>query len=1048
MGFASRTPGGNIRFSGLRKKAGLLLAVVIALLGFCLLAGSAESQSPPEGSSPHSSDNAPADNTLQEKGALQGSASGKTRESEVVGFRLIGSKPMIDKLSISDMGILRTDGKRFLPLLRMLNVLGLKMTPKGLEPPGPERAAEGRILRFHPDGCPEVTLDLSSRRMEIEGKATPVEVVEEVSVLTHEPEIFLPQEVIAGIFSMEITWNEQEYEFTALTNLPLGIWKFKKRTGLPVQEAPTNLPELLPPASPRKTGLDLMEVRGRARVSWENQYHLTQGALESLQQTFRGNLIGAPYKLRFSEPDIVVGANAPGLYGRSPVSLDWGEWVHRSPNYEVSLGDSAFGLDELTFPFMRITGIRSNGISGPPEEKGGSYRTSRGFENFFVQPQVFEGFAPRGSKAELVINDRIIDTQQAFSDRGTPTGVGRYRFEDIILPPGRLSEVLINITDTNGIVTHIRKYVQGSNQLLPEGRFAYMGGAGTNRDTTYWRTRGIFSGGKMLYGVSDRFTIGGVLGTQKSYYKPMTLDSFDPDLRQVPKTSYHLGGQLIWQPIPQALLSGDVSFSKIMDDPTRGGIKDVAYKAKGVFYPTTNMELNSQFFFFGPDFFDGNNTRLHDREGYVFNGKWQVFPKWSMTGAYGEVRNNVRRDAMDNTVLAKFQNLEVVTGAIPRMNASAGFHRLSSNTGEDTKTLPYFRFSATPLRELYVDGSISGGKSPALLARPEFFSGLNVPGLALFEQPTRTATLRKGLNDRNSLGFTYWESGENRRVTAIHTFRSSSEKPLGIRTEAGYDYRNDVRTPYLENRTEYQLDRYRNKTLELLTRLSLEQWEVSLSFNFNELFSFPRWSPTRVTGHMINPEIGGVHGKVFLDYNANGRMDPGEPGVEDVKVVAGIYSAVTDKDGYFVLPVLGHSEMVRVFIDLNSVPAIYLITHGIQTVYLQEGNLTEVNFGVTPGISLTGLVTWSDSKNTEKPLPGVRVFVTDAAGKEFGTDSVTAGDGTYYIGNLKPGKFIVNVDPKSVPDGYLVSDPVRAIEISPAKEPQELTLPPFQATQR
>jgi hypothetical protein len=1030
------------------KKNRLLLAVLIGVLGFCLLAGSAWSQSPPEGFSPHSSDNASADNTSGEKAVPRGSASGKTRESEVVGFRLTGRKPIFEKLSISDMGILRIDGKRFLPLLKMLNVLGLKMTSKRLEAPGLERATEEHILRFQPDGCPEVTLDLSSRRMEIEGKVTPVEVVEEVSFLTHEPEIFLPQEVIAGIFSMEIEWNEQEYEFTARTNLTLGIWKIKKRTGIPLLETPTNLPELLPPAFPRKTALDLMEVRGRARVSSEDNFRRTHGSLESLQQTFWGNLVGAPYKLRFSEPDIVVGAKAPVL--KSPVRLDWGEWVHRTTNYEITLGDSAFGLDELTFPYVRMTGIRSNGISGIPEENGEKYRSSRGIQNFFVQPQVFEGFAPLGSKAELVINDRSIDTQQATSDRGTPTGVGRYRFEDIILPPGRLSEILINITDPNGIVTHIRKYVQGSNQLLPKGRFAYMGGAGTNRDMLNWGTRGIFSGGRMLYGVSDRFTIGGVLGTQKSYYLPLFLNSSssDPDLRQIPKTSYHLGGQLIWQPIPQALLSGDASFSKIMDDPTRGVIKDIAYKAKGAFYPTTNMELDSQFFYFGPDFFDGNNTRLHDREGYVFNGRWQVFPKWSMTGAYGQVRNNVKRDPMDNTILAKFKNLEVATSAIPRTMMSAGFYRLSSNTGEDTKTLPYFRFSSSPLRELYVDGSISGGKSPALIGLPDFFSGLNVPGLALFEQPTRTATLRKGLNDQNSLGFTYWESGESRRVTAIHSFRSSSEKPLGIRTEVGYDYLNNVRTPYLENRTEYQLDRYRKKTVELLTRLSREQWEVSLSFNFNELFSFPRWSPTRVTQHLISPEIGGVHGKVFLDYNANGRMDPGEPGVEDVKVVAGIYRAVTDKDGYFILPGLGHSEMVRVFIDLESVPAIYLPTHGIQTVYLQEAKLTEVNFGITPGISLTGSVTWRDSKHTEKPLPGVRVFVTDAAGKEVGTDSVTAGDGTYYIGNLKPGKFNVTVDPESVPKGYILSDPVKTIEISLAKEPQEVTLPPFQATER
>jgi len=74
--------------------------------------------------------------------------------------------------------------------------------------------------------------------------------------------------------------------------------------------------------------------------------------------------------------------------------------------------------------------------------------------------------------------------------------------------------------------------------------------------------------------------------------------------------------------------------------------------------------------------------------------------------------------------------------------------------------------------------------------------------------------------------------------------------------------------------------------------------------------------------------------------------------------------------------------------------------------------------------------------------------MTDAAGREMATDSVTAGDGTYYIGNLKPGKYTVKVDPGSVLSGYVLSDSAKAIELRPAKEPQEVTLPPFRATLR
>ena len=60
----------------------------------------------------------------------------------------------------------------------------------------------------------------------------------------------------------------------------------------------------------------------------------------------------------------------------------------------------------------------------------------------------------------------------------------------------------------------------------------------------------------------------------------------------------------------------------------------------------------------------------------------------------------------------------------------------------------------------------------------------------------------------------------------------------------------------------------------------------------------------RVPGALATPEATGeIHGRVYLDRNANGNPDADEPGIAAVLVSDGVHVVATDASGRYRLPV-------------------------------------------------------------------------------------------------------------------------------------------------
>jgi hypothetical protein len=967
-------------------------------------------------------------------------------ETQVVGFLLRGTQAY-QRSRIDDLDIVVTpDGRRLLPILRLTKALRIT------------RTEEGDTVTITPEGGPKTVINARSRQVTIGLTTTPTPLVVAVSDITSQRDIYIPSEIAAEALGLTLEWNEDAYEFRAQTARPLKIWEMSMLSlaDIKAEDEESRLPERFPTARPSHEPLQFMEIESAFSSTALKNGRFQDVLVNNFRQTFWGEVAGGRYKMRFIEPP-VLWQNPTGFQriNDAPIQLDWGEWTYRLNNMEITLGDSSFGLSDLVFPLVRMSGVRVNGILGTGAEKPPDPSKSPGLPNYFVQPYDFDGYAPVGSKVQLLINDRVVQTVQVFADSPTRPGTGSYVFQDIRLSPGVLNDVRIVITDPDGVETQIRKRITPSSLLLPQGQLAYVAAFGTQRDIPQWHTQGVISLGRLNYGVTDALTVGMSAAAEDEFFDVNGLAiAGEPSF---PSGSRHLGASAAWQPNEYMLLAGSAAVSNQRE--IVGGGTDDAETLNAQFFPTKEMNIGAQVFRYGPNFFNGQNAQLADRQGLGVYNRWTFLPGWSMSAAAGVVTDNVD-DTLPTTFRVPYDHLQVGTTVIPQSDISVAMDETHPSQGRDSLTLWSIRARTHLPGGLTFFGEADLGESLLPTTNSEFFSGLGLPGINLYQGPGASGVLLKSLPDNHQLGINYWMSGDRQRASALHTWRTVGKQSWQIRTELGEDiFRRQLAQLenehhiFFENRTEYLLDITGRNRLGFLSRFEVEQWELMVYANFDGRFTFDEGRPVSITDPRVAPDYGAVHGRVFIDYNANGLPDPDEPGLDGVKVVIGRTNVtVTDKNGYFLLPGLKGNKEARVAINLDTVPANLAPTHGIQSVIVEPRSVTEVNFGVAPVVSISGLVLQADPSNPvqpitpAKPVAGVHVIMTNLADASTMGDSYTARDGSYYFSSVHTGNYQLTVDIASLPKQFGVIPPSQDFEVPPEEEPDDVKLPPFLAS--
>lgn len=193
---------------------------------------------------------------------------------------------------------------------------------------------------------------------------------------------------------------------------------------------------------------------------------------------------------------------------------------------------------------------------------------------------------------------------------------------------------------------------------------------------------------------------------------------------------------------------------------------------------------------------------------------------------------------------------------------------------------------------------------------------------------------------------------------------------------------------------------------------------------------------------------GAVAARAFLDRNGNRAMDPGETPLPQAAFTLNesLQQTRTGPDGTLFLTGLTEGADAQVAIAPASLedPLMRPVREGDQ-VTPRAGHVTRLEVPVVMAGEISGTVT-GIREGVRRPLPGVRVELSDAAGRVI-TSVRTAYDGFYTFGNLEPGSRVLAVSAQAAAKLGAAPPPPRAVELSPEgtsldAEDFELSLPP------
>ena len=160
-------------------------------------------------------------------------------------------------------------------------------------------------------------------------------------------------------------------------------------------------------------------------------------------------------------------------------------------------------------------------------------------------------------------------------------------------------------------------------------------------------------------------------------------------------------------------------------------------------------------------------------------------------------------------------------------------------------------------------------------------------------------------------------------------------------------------------------------------------------------------------------ERGGISGYVFVDENGNGVRDPGESGLDGVRVVIGGRTVRTDAEGRHRVWDLVPFEPVRVWIDPRSIPDPRMVSVRSEvTVRVPPASFGRLDIAVTPSQEVWGTVV-RVTPDGEMPLGYAELELVEVRTGEIRAVRAFS-DGEFYEIGVRPGRYEIRVAPGSL----------------------------------
>jgi hypothetical protein len=166
-----------------------------------------------------------------------------------------------------------------------------------------------------------------------------------------------------------------------------------------------------------------------------------------------------------------------------------------------------------------------------------------------------------------------------------------------------------------------------------------------------------------------------------------------------------------------------------------------------------------------------------------------------------------------------------------------------------------------------------------------------------------------------------------------------------------------------------------------------------------------RWNPT-----------GTIQGVVYKDYNGNSIQDNNEPGMANIKVLAGKYETKTNENGEY--SIKASAKKVNVSLDLKTVPQGFVFSTALsRDILIEHNHAKRVDFGLTSRSGIYG-VAFLDVNANGKPDRGDKFIPNIIVRLDTGEITKTDYSGSYFFENINPGKHKIKIDVSSIPINY------------------------------
>jgi hypothetical protein len=167
-------------------------------------------------------------------------------------------------------------------------------------------------------------------------------------------------------------------------------------------------------------------------------------------------------------------------------------------------------------------------------------------------------------------------------------------------------------------------------------------------------------------------------------------------------------------------------------------------------------------------------------------------------------------------------------------------------------------------------------------------------------------------------------------------------------------------------------------------------------------------------------ERSGLSGRVFLDLNANGLRDTGEPAVINARVLIGSLSATTDSTGAYHVWDLVPFEPVMVSLDSLSLDSPLLVPLFARTSIVPGPNrYRSLDIAVVEAGVIEGRV-----ERNNAGVGGVTLMLSDRR-RGIRRALVTFNDGAFYLMGVKPGDYELTVEPQVLDALAVDAEPLR-----------------------